>query len=217
MVSVIAGIRDSFPECEILVLNDGSTDRTAILARGTGCLVMDLPIHFGYGNTLQTGYKYALQNDYEYVIQVDGDGQHDPGSIEVIFKELIKAECDIIIGSRFFNNNYKTPFLRKLGMRLFAKMAGMITNEAFSDPTSGFRGFNKKAIKLYCKDLYPSDFPDVDLIIMSTRCGLKIKEVPVNMRPASGRKSMHSGLRPVYYVFKMFLSIAVNLLRNKDI
>lgn len=174
MAGVIAGIRATFPEGVILVLNDGSTDRTAIVAKDAGCLVLNLPIHLGYGNALQAGYKYALQGHYEYVIQIDGDGQHDPGSIMVIYKELIRGVSDIIIGSRFLDNKYKAPFLRKLGMRIFAGIAKMITAQAFSDPTSGFRGFNKKAIKFYCKDIYPSDFPDVDVIIMSKRQGLRI-------------------------------------------
>lgn len=171
----------------------------------------------GYGVTLQTGYKYAFLNGYNYLVQIDGDGQHDPKSIKDLYEAIVKNEDDLIIGSRFIKNTYRPSFIRWVGINFFAKIAECVTKQKFSDPTSGFLSVNRKAIKLYCLDSFPSDFPDVDVIIMSKRAGLRIKEIPVIMHAPKSRKSMHSGLKPVYYIFKMLLSIIVTILRKDNI
>ena len=211
---VIHSIRNNFPRVDILIINDGSSDRTSVSARHAGAIVIDLPFNLGYGSALQTGYKYALRHGYEYLIQMDGDGQHDPKSIRDLYEEIAKNENDIIIGSRFIKKTYKPPFIRIAGMKFFAKIAEYAIRQKFTDPTSGFRAFNKNAIKLYCTDIFPSDFPDVDVIIMSKKAGLKIKEIPVMMHSPKTKKSMHSGFKPIYYVFKMLLSTIVTILRK---
>ena len=214
---LISNIRNNFPSADILIINDGSSDKTSLAARNAGSLVVNLPFNLGYGNALQTGYKYALMQGYEYLIQMDGDGQHDPKSIKDLYVEIARNENDIIIGSRFIKNTYNPPLIRRVGMKFFAKIAELVIRQKLNDPTSGFRALNKKAVKLYCKDLYPCDFPDVDVIIMSKRAGLKIKEISVIMHPSESKKSMHSGLKPVYYLFKMSLSIIVTILRKVNI
>lgn len=213
---IIAGIRHNFPEGDIVVINDGSSDKTSFFAKKAGAEVVDLFFNLGYGNALQTGYKYALKKGCDYLVQMDADGQHDPKSIADLYEEITKNEFDIIIGSRFIKNTYKPALVRRIGMKFFAKIAELVTKQKLTDPTSGFRALNKRAIKLFSKDLYPSDFPDTDVIIMSKRAGLKIKEIPVVMHPPQGKKSMHQGLKPVYYIFKMLLSIIVTLLRKAD-
>jgi glycosyltransferase involved in cell wall biosynthesis len=214
---VIRNIYINFSGADILIINDGSSDRTSTVAKEAGATVANLTFNLGYGSALQTGYKYALRHEYDYVIQMDGDGQHDPMSIRDLYKAIVSNEDDIIIGSRFIKNTYSPPFARRLGMYFFAKIAEFVTKQKFSDPTSGFRAFNKKAIKLYCEDLFPSDFPDTDVLIMSKKAGLNIKEIPVIMHAAESKKSMHAGLRPVYYIFKMLLSIIVSILRKNNI
>jgi glycosyltransferase involved in cell wall biosynthesis len=214
---LIRSIRTNFRESDILTINDGSSDATSSLARNSGSIVVDLPQNLGYGNALQTGYKYALRQGYEYLVQMDADGQHDPESIASLYDKIIEKEHDIIIGSRFINYTYSPPLLRYMGMKLFAKIGGFLIKQNLTDPMSGFRAINKKAIRLFCTDLFPSDFPDVDLIIMSRKAGLKIKEIPVVMHAARNKKSMHSGFKPLYYIFKMFLSIAVTALRKAHV
>jgi len=217
ILSVIEDIKKKAYDMGILVVNDGSTDKTESVLERSRVKVINLPYHLGYGVALQTGYKYALEKSYDYVIQMDGDGQHDPGSIENLLTVVKSGDIDVAIGSRFLSNKkYKTSFPRKFGMKLFGSIASLIMGQKVTDPTSGFQALNKKVIKFYGSDVFPCDYPDADAIIMLHRAGFIIKEVPVIMRYDNRSKSMHSGLGICYYIFKMFLSIFVTLLREKS-
>lgn len=212
--SVIMGIKALLADVDILVVNDGSSDRTAEVSLSSGARVLDLPFNMGYGVALQTGFKYALRNEYKYTVQLDADGQHDPRFIERLLEVVVKGEADIAIGSRFLEGGYQAQFFRRMGMLLFGSLASAIIRQRITDPTSGFQALNRKVMEFYASDSYPVDFPDADVIIMLHRAGLKIKEVPARMYPSAEKKSMHSGLKPIYYIFKMFLSILVTLLRR---
>jgi len=213
---VIEGVNKNIRDIDILVVNDGSSDQTASVARKTGAKVISLPYNLGYGVAIQTGYKYALEKGYDYVVQMDGDGQHDPSSIENLLGGVRSGDIDVAIGSRFLNNKkYKTSFPRKLGMKLFGSIASLIMGQKVTDPTSGFQALNKKAIKFYASDVFPCDYPDADAMIMLHRMGFIVKEIPVIIHYNNKAKSMHRGLGICYYIFKMCLSIFVNLLREK--
>jgi len=213
IAGVINGIIAAAPGVDILVVNDGSEDNTGEIARELCRRVINLPYNMGYGTALQTGFKFALKKGYEYAVQIDADGQHDPGDIPKLLDEVFNNKADVIIGSRFLDKgNYRAPFIRRVGMLFFAKLTSLIIGEKITDPTSGYQAINKRGLEFYAGDYYPVDFPDADVIIMLHRAGLKIKEMPVIMYPGVQGKSMHSGLKPVYYIFKMFLSILVTLL-----
>lgn len=209
-------VRKEVKEADILIVDDGSTDRTARVARKAGAMVIQLPFNMGYGAALQAGFKYALMKRYRYVVQMDADGQHDPASIKILLDEIRKEEMDVVIGSRFLEleGGYRVPLIRKMGMRLFARIASLIIGQPVTDPTSGFQALNRDAIRFYASRYYPVDYPDADVIIMLHKAGLRIKEIPVLMHVRKQGQSMHSGLKPVYYVFKMFLSMFVTLLRK---
>ena len=146
---------------------------------------------------------------------MDADGQHDPGSIKALLDEIRKEDVDVVMGSRFFGNReYKAPFVRRTGIYIFGKIASIITGQYSTDPTSGFQALNRDAVRFYASPFYPVDYPDADVIIMLHRAGLRIREIPVTMHARKEGKSMHSGLKPLYYIFKMFLSMFVTLLRN---
>lgn len=211
--TTIAGIRKFF-KADIIVVSDGSTDNTVSEAKAAGAVVIELPFNLGYGAALQTGFKYALKKGYTFAIQMDADCQHDPSNIQSLIEPVIKGEVDITIGSRFLKGNYKTSFLKRLGMLFFAFIASFITGKKVTDPTSGFQALNRKVMEFYVSDLYPADYPDADVIIMLHRKGIKFSEIPVIMKTAVGKAPMHSGLKPFYYIFKMLLSIFVTLLRN---
>lgn len=213
--STIQDIR-KISHADIIVVNDGSTDNTANEARGSGAVVIDLPFNLGYGSALQTGFKYALEKGYKFAVQMDADGQHDPSSIHTLIKPVINGEVDVVIGSRFLgDNNYKSPVIRRIGMFFFALIARIVTRKKITDPTSGYQAINRKAMELFASDVYPADYPDADVIIMLYRRGIRFTEVPVAMNRSIGNTSMHSGLKPFYYVFKMLLSILVTLLRRR--
>lgn len=213
---LIKEIRDKVSGAAILVIDDGSRDRTARVAEKAGAMVMRLPFNMGYGAALQTGFKYALLKRYMYVVQMDADGQHDPDSIRDLLNEVKKENADVVIGSRFLggSSEYKTSGVRRIGMALFSKIASVIIGQPVTDPTSGYQALNRDAIRFYASPYYPADYPDADVMIMLHRAGLRIREIPVRMHPRKQGQSMHSGLKPVYYIFKMFLSMFVTLLRN---
>lgn len=213
--SLLGTIRRTISEADILVIDDGSADRTARVAEKAGALVVKLPFNMGYGAAVQTGFKYALMKRYQYVLQMDADGQHDPGSIQALLDEIKKEDVDVVIGSRFLGTQgYTASFTRRAGIYLFGKIASIITGHDSTDPTSGFQALNRDAVRFYASPYYPVDYPDADVLIMLHRAGLRVREIPVTMHARKVGKSMHSGLKPLYYVFKMFLSMFVTLLRN---
>ncbi|MBI5192088.1 MAG: glycosyltransferase family 2 protein [Nitrospirae bacterium] len=214
---LIRNIKTKVSDIDILVVDDGSLDRTARVAEDSGAIALRLPFNMGYGAALQTGFKYALMKRYRYAIQMDADGQHDPESIRLLLNEIRKEEVDVVIGSRFLDdkNVYKSPIVRKIGIGLFGKIASIVTGMTVSDPTSGFQALNRDALRFYSSKYYPVDYPDADVIIMLYRAGLRVKEVSVVMHNRLEGTSMHSGIiKPMYYVFKMFLSMFVTLLRR---
>lgn len=213
---VIESIKDYLPEADILVINDGSKDATAAIARKAGAHVLSHPFNMGYGVTCQTGFKYAYCKNYDYVIQMDGDGQHEPGCVPDLLEAIQEENVDVVYGSRWLGTaQYNGPILRKFGQFFFGFLASLITKHDVTDPTTGFQALSREVIQFYCTEVYPVDYPDADMIILLDRAGFKIKEIPVVMYFDYSGKSMHSGLlRPIYYGMKMMMSIVMTLLRD---
>jgi glycosyltransferase involved in cell wall biosynthesis len=217
--NVISKVKNTLPQIDILVINDGSTDNTAKLAQLAGAKVVSHPFNMGYGVACQTGFKYACRHDYEYAIQMDGDGQHEPDCVPDLLNAIIDPEIDIVLGSRWLGlTSYDGPFIRKFGKHFFAFLASFLTGLKCTDPTTGFQAMGRKVICFYTTEIYPTDYPDADMFILLKRAGFRVKEIPVTMYRNDTGQSMHSGLlRPLYYGFKMLLSISMTLLRNDKI
>ena len=213
---VIAGVRQAVPFADVLVVDDGSSDATEAIAKEAGAGVISLPFNLGYGVALQTGFKYALRRDYDYVVQMDADGQHEVRCVLDLIDEVRKGDADVVLGSRFLgSSSFRSTFPKRVGIFLFKNIVSLIVGQKISDPTSGFQALNRDVLRLYATEVYPIDFPDADVLIMLHFAGFRVKEVPVVMYPRIAEdKSMHSGFRPLYYVFKMFLSIFVTLMRQ---
>lgn len=216
VAAVIQQVKQQVPQAQILVVNDGSSDQTEQKALACGARVLSHPFNMGYGAALQTGYKYAQRYGFDYVLQMDGDGQHDPQFLRTLLAEVKEEKADVVIGSRFLGGGeYHVPLLRRMGMLLFGFIAGRLSGQKITDPTSGYQALGRRAIEFYTGDGFPGDYPDADVLVMLHRAGLRMREVPVAMRPNSNGRSMHSGLKPLYYVYKMFLSLFLNLLRKQ--
>ena len=214
--NVIAGIRSVFGEADVVVVDDGSGDDTGLQALRAGATVLTLPFNLGYGVALQAGYKYALREGYEYVVQMDADGQHDPASIPTLLNQVLEGHCDICIGSRFLEGQtYPIPPGRRLGMAILRRVASCLTGHTVTDPTSGFQAMNRRVLEFFSRDSFPVDYPDVDVLVMLHRHGFRVLEVPATMYPRASGISLHSGLKPVYYLFKMGVDIPLNLLRRE--
>lgn len=217
IAAVIERVRSAAPVADILVVNDGSSDRTVERAEQAGAKVVSHPFNMGYGVTIQTGYKYARARNYDFVVQIDGDGQHDPAYIPRLLEPINTGEADFVIGSRFLGEIAYTPSIaRRTGMMLFRKIVTAVIQQPISDCTSGYQAFNRKVLDLFCRDIFPVDYPDADVLITLHRAELRISEVSVRMYANQEGRSMHNGFKPLYYVFKMLLSIVVTLMRNKQ-
>jgi glycosyltransferase involved in cell wall biosynthesis len=212
---VVQEIRREVPEAVVLVVNDGSRDQTESRARAAGAKVLTHPFNMGYGVTLQTGYKFGLKHGFDYVLQMDGDGQHDPRYLPVLFREIREGRADVVIGSRFLGEgDYRAARLRQMGICLFRFLASRLCGQKITDPTSGYQALNRRAVEFCARDSFPGDYPDADVLVMMHRAGLRLREVPVHMHPNFQGRSMHSGLKPLYYIYKMCLSIGLSLLRK---
>lgn len=221
---VIKRIRELDKEIDVIVIDDGSSDNTVYQAVQAGGKVIKHFCNMGYGVALQTGYKYALERGYDYLVQLDGDGQHDPGYIEKLFNEIMYEDVNLALGSRFMKidqggkvalQKNSNSMAMKLGIHLFGSLVSALIRFKITDPTSGYQALNRRVIKFFVRDFFPCDYPDADVIAIVHRAGFKIKELPMIMAGRETGASMHSGLKPVYYVFKMFLSIFMTFLRQK--
>ena len=213
---VLSGVRAAVPDATVLVVDDGSSDATAAVARAAGARLVRLPFNLGAGVAAQTGYKFAVRERYDCVVQLDADGQHEPADIPGLLAVIARGEADVAIGSRFLGDaGYRPGLLRRAGMGLFRWLVWLLTGVRFSDVTSGFRAFSGDVIRFVATEWYPTDYADADVLITLRRAGYRLREVPVRMYPRAGGRSMHAGLRPVYYVFKMLLSIALAPLRRE--
>lgn len=194
------------PDLDCIVVDDGSRDATAAVAAAAGAHVLRHPFNLGYGAALQTGYKEALRRGAAWIVQMDADGQHLPAEVQALAGALAEGSCDVVLGSRFLEaSGYEMGAARSLGRDLFravAQRAGL----RVTDPTSGFQALSRRALALYAGDWFPSDYPDVDVLLAATRAGLVVREVPVRMAPGARASTLHSGWKPLYYVYKMLLS-----------
>jgi glycosyltransferase involved in cell wall biosynthesis len=213
---VVRDVKATLPHAEVLVIDDASADATAQEAIEAGAITVTLPVNSGYGAALQTGYKYGTRNGFDVIGQIDADGQHKAEYLTTMLHAMEEQDADVIIGSRFLDRDghYQPSLARAMGIGLFGRIASLVTRQHISDPTSGFQLMRADVARFFCTEVYPTDYPDADILILLHRTGYRVREVPVQMRPSPG-ESMHSGHRSAYYVYKMLLSIFVTLLRPR--
>lgn len=214
---IVRTVKRILPSVSTLVVNDCSLDDTGREAIEAGAIVVTHSINLGYGAALETGYLYALKYGYQFIVQMDGDGQHLSEEVPKILAPVLNGAADIVIGSRYLSseNTYKTSFARRVGQKFFGKIFSLITRYEITDPTSGFQCLNRKVFELFTRGHFPHDFPDTDVLLMAHYAGFRVKEVPVIMMGRSGGTSMHAGLKPLYYVIKMILSIGMVVLSQR--
>jgi glycosyltransferase involved in cell wall biosynthesis len=212
---VIDGIRAFDPSFDIVVVDDGSTDRTAAVARERGAAVVTLPYNLGIGGAVQTGFVYALEGGYDVAVRLDGDGQHDPADLKALLVPIDAGTADIVTGSRFsdVDGTYRPPLARRIGIVWFAKLVSALTRQRVTDTTSGFQALNRKGIALFASD-YPSDYPEVEATVLVHKHRLRLAEVQVRMREREHGTSSITFVRSIYYVFKVTLALFVAMVRK---
>lgn len=200
---VVGELEEKFPELDYLVVNDGSTDRTAQICQEKGYHMLNLPVNLGLAGCFQAGMKYAYARGYRYAIQFDGDGQHRPEYIESIRKKMAEG-YDIVIGSRFVDRP-KDASMRMVGSRLLALAIRLTTGVRITDPTSGMRMFNQEMIREFALNLNYG--PEPDTISFLLKQGARVAEVPVEIGERLAGESYLKPLVAVKYMVRMFISI----------
>ncbi|HZG58493.1 glycosyltransferase family 2 protein [Paenibacillus sp.] len=201
---------------DILVVNDGSHDRTLEIAQRLPIHVVSHPSNLGYGASVQSGYRFALQRGYGYVVQYDADGQHTPRDLKLVMAELRESGDDVIIGSRFLGDpNFHPGVLKSIAITFFNALIQLFTGKRVTDPTSGLRGLSRKAFSYYAGRMrFPSECPDADIIIHMLLTGFRLREIPIGSKARTTGVSQHSGLKPAVYFMKMLFSIVAVLLQH---
>jgi glycosyltransferase involved in cell wall biosynthesis len=215
---VIRDLQLAAPGVDVLVIDDGSTDCTEGAARDAGARVLRHPFNLGIGGAVQSGFQFALENGYARMVQVDGDGQHLPREIAVLEAAMDEqSDVDLVCGSRFLTDNgYLAPISRRTGIHIFAFLLSRIIGQQVTDPTSGFRLYNRRAIALFARD-YPHDYPEVEAVLMVHFHRLSMIEVPVQMLERGGGTSSISSGKSVYYMVKVLLAIFIGLVRKRPV
>jgi hypothetical protein len=211
---VVTELREVDPELDVVVVDDGSRDRTAAVAQAAGAAVVTLPFNLGIGGAMQTGFRYAAEHGYDVAIQVDGDGQHDPRELKKILEPVLAGEVDVAVGTRFAGGEgFQSTRTRRFGIRVFAWVVSRIVGQRVTDTTSGFRAVNRKGIRLFAAE-YPPDYPEVEATVVLSRHHLRMLEVPVVMRIRETGSSSITALRSVYYMVKVLLALFIGLFRK---
>lgn len=204
---VIRQIRQDIPYVDVLVINDGSSDDTSRIAKAAGASVIDLTCNLGIGGAVQTGYRYAAEHHYDYAVQIDGDGQHNPSDLNRLLDAILETGADMVIGSRFITKEgFQSTFARKMGIGLLSALLTRLTGQSVTDPTSGYRFCGKRAISLFARE-YPTDYPEVEALMLLYNRELTFTEIPVIMKERQGGVSSISAMRSVYYMSKVILSV----------
>ncbi len=218
IVGVVEALHKHAPRFDTLVVDDGSTDNTDALASHAGARVLKLPFNLGIGGAVQTGFVYAREHAYDFLAQVDADGQHDAAELQRLVAEMEAEGVDMVCGSRFLTDDhrYPAPISRRTGIHIFAFLLSRIVGMRVSDPTSGFRLYNRRAIELFARD-YPHDYPEVEAVLMLHHHRLRMREIPVKMYTRGGGVSSISTGKSAYYMIKVLLALFVGLARRRPV
>lgn len=220
--AVVQGLAAAIPHADILVVDDGSTDRTADNARSAGAMVASHPLNQGLGASLQTGYRFAAREGYRLVAHCDADGQHPPGEVRRLLDAVEAGECDLALGSRFLDPGrgdgdpraYRPSGSRSIGIRVFRRLLTIASGQQFTDATSGLRAGNERVVALFA-GRYGADYPELESLTRAVRAGLRVSELPVVMHHRVAGKSKITPVKSLFWVFNGVLSLLAASLRPR--
>lgn len=203
---------------DVLVVDDGSKDDSAQIAREREVPVVQLPANLGIGGAVQAGFKYAVAKKYDITVQLDGDGQHNPIWLDHVITPILQGEANCVIGSRYlkenFDREYQTPFFRRIGMIFSSLVLFLASGKWITDTTSGFRALDRQALK-YFSDNYPIDHPEAEALLMLFQMGFVIKEVPIKMRSRQTGTSLFTWVKAVKYPIRVLIGFLGLLIQRK--
>ncbi len=213
---VLAQLRQVCPDLDVVVVDDGSRDRTADVARAGGATVLQLPYNLGIGGALRLGFRYAVRNGYDRGVQFDADGQHDAGEIATLFAALDQG-ADMVVGSRFAtgSGSYDTGWFRTRAMGLLRFSVRRLTGRRFSDTSSGFRAFDRRVLELFART-YPIEYMDsVEALLLAWLDGAEVVEVPTTMHERVAGVPSNRRFKLIYNYLRLLIVIGMYLSRRR--
>lgn len=220
LAATIADVRETNPDVDLLVVDDGSRDRTAEVAAESGALVCRLPYNLGVGGAMRAGYRFATRHDYDVAVQIDADGQHDPKYLDSLLEQLRSGDqdgADLVIGARFAGEGepYRVSLLRRLAMTLLARTLSRMAKTRLTDVTSGFRVANRRAIGVFAAH-YPAEYlgDTVESMVIAIRAGCTVTQVPVQMRVRQGGQASQTPFKAALYLARAVVALALALVRR---
>jgi glycosyltransferase involved in cell wall biosynthesis len=214
--SVITEVRATLPDCDILVIDDGSMDSTARVASTAGARVASLPFNLGVGGAMRLGFRIAQSEGYANVVQIDSDGQHDPANLHSLIAGL--ADADIVIGARFAGEgDYRVRGPRWWAMQALARILSRTTRTTLTDTTSGFKANGPRAVAVFARE-YPAEYlgDTIEALVLAARSGLIVRQLPVAMRPRLGGTPSQGPLKATRHLARAFLALGFALIRPRD-
>jgi glycosyltransferase involved in cell wall biosynthesis len=214
IADVIGEVRGELPGVGVLVVDDGSTDRTSAVAANAGATVAQLPYNLGVGGAMRLGYRYGLEHGYDVVVKVDADGQHDPRYVPKLVDAL--DEADFVIGARFAGEgDYSVRGPRKWAMKMLSVVLSRLGRTRLTDTTSGFVAANRRTIELLAH-WYPVEYlgDTIEVLVRLMRNGYKVRQVPVTMRPRMAGTPSHSPIKSTIYLGRAFLVLLLSMVRR---
>lgn len=214
VAATISELVRAHPDVDVLVVDDGSGDRTVEAARGAGALVCELPYNLGVGGAMRAGYRYGLRHGYDIVVQLDADGQHDPDYLPQLIAGL--DDADVVVGARFAGvGDYQVGLFRGLAMRLLATTLSRLAGTRLTDVTSGFRAVNRRALTVFAAH-YPAEYlgDTVESLVIAMRSGCRVTQVPVAMRERAGGTASQTSVRAMLYLARAVVALGLALVRR---
>lgn len=221
VAQTVAEVRAANPTVDLVVVDDGSTDRTAERARAAGAAVCQLPFNLGVGGAMRAGYRYAARHDYDVAVQIDADGQHDSRFLPALLARLDGAggeeRVDVLIGARFASSDdsYRAGGLRRVAMAMLAFVLSRMARTKLTDVTSGYRLANRRALRLFAQH-YPAEYlgDTVESLVIALRNGLVVRQEPVQMRVRQSGVASQSTAKAVLYLARAVVALALALVRR---
>lgn len=202
-------------DADVLVVDDGSPDATARVAREHGARVLRLPLNLGVGGAVRTGYRYAVEGGYSHAVQVDADGQHRPADIAKLVARMEETGADIVIGARFAGvGNYEVHGPRAWAMRFLSAVLSRRFGTRLTDTTSGFKLMNRRAFAYFAQNM-PAEYlgDTVEALVMASKAGLDVEQVGVEMRERQAGEASHNTWKSALFLFRGVIAMAIAMTR----